>query len=97
MAGRRSSPTSVSPYVYLVNRTTGAATPIGVGPFEPTLNGTSFGFDLNPMVDRIRLTSNFTQNLRLQPDTGTVAATDGALWPPAAPSRAAASARSGRR
>ena len=69
--------------VYLVNRTTGAATPIGVGPFEPALNGTSFGFDFNPMVDLIRLTSNFTQNLRLQPDTGTVAATDGALSYPA--------------
>lgn len=48
-------------------------------PFTPALSGTEFGFDFNPTVDRIRVTSNTGQNLRLNPDTGAVAATDLAL------------------
>lgn len=39
----------------------------------------NFGFDFNPTVDRIRVTSNTGQNLRVHPDTGVVAAIDGAL------------------
>ena len=46
---------------------------------SPTLlNGTSFGFAFNPVVDRIRIVSDTTQNLRVNPDTG-VAIVDGAL------------------
>ena len=61
--------------MYLINSTTGAATQIGAdGAF--TLNGTSFGFDFNPTVDRIRVTSNALQNLRLNPNNGALAATD---------------------
>jgi hypothetical protein len=45
------------------------------------LSGTSFGFDFNPTVDRIRCISNTGQNLRLHPETGLVAAVDGALNP----------------
>jgi hypothetical protein len=44
-----------------------------------TLNGNSFGFDFNPTVDRIRLVSDADQDLRLNPNDGTVAGTDGAL------------------
>lgn len=65
--------------LFAVDAASGAATPIGSGPFMPTLFGSGFGFDFNPTVDRIRLTSNFGQNLRLQPDMGTVAATDSSL------------------
>ena len=36
------------------------------GPFG-ALNGTAFGFDFNPTVDRIRIVSNAGQNLRLHP------------------------------
>ncbi|QNP51889.1 DUF4394 domain-containing protein [Hymenobacter qilianensis] len=36
-------------------------------------------FDFNPTVDRIRLVTSTGQNLRLHPETGTVAATDGAI------------------
>ena len=46
---------------------------------RPPLAGASFGFDFNPTVDRIRLTSDARQNLRLNPDTGATAAVDGAL------------------
>ena len=61
--------------LYLINATTGAATQIGsAGAF--TLNGTSFGIDFNPTVDRIRITSNTGQNLRINPNDGTLTATD---------------------
>lgn len=61
--------------LYTINLTTGALTQVGTdGGF--TLNGTRFGFDFNPTVDRIRLVSNTEQNLRLNPITGGLAATD---------------------
>jgi hypothetical protein len=64
--------------LYQINRTTGAATQVGsAGAF--TLSGTSFGFDFNPVVDRIRVVSNSDQNLRLNPNDGTLTATDTAL------------------
>jgi len=65
--------------LYVIDTETGQATAVGTAPFSPALDGTEFGFDFNPTVDRIRVTSNRGQNLRLHPDTGVVAATDGAL------------------
>lgn len=66
--------------LYVVNLATGALTAVGTaGAF--TLAGTSFGFDFNPTVDRIRVVSNTGQNLRLNPNDGTLAATDGTLNP----------------
>lgn len=41
-------------------------------------NGSSFGFDFNPAVDRIRAVSDTEQNLRINPNTG-VPIVDGAL------------------
>jgi hypothetical protein len=72
--------------VYVVDRVTGLATP--VGPAFGALSGTAFGFDFNPTVDRIRVVSNSGQNLRLHPDTGALAATDSVLTPAAAVSAA---------
>ena len=64
--------------LYTINLTSGVATGIGsAGAF--TLNGTSFGVDFNPTVDRIRVISDADQNLRLNPITGGLAATDGIL------------------
>ncbi len=65
--------------LYSVQRTRAIATPIGANPFMPALAGAAFGFDFNPMVDRIRVVSGSGQNLRLNPDTGAVAFSDGAL------------------
>ena len=65
--------------VVTVDTTTGAATIIGTAAFTPALTGTSFGVDFNPQADRIRLHSDAEQNLRLNPLTGVVAATDTAL------------------
>jgi len=65
--------------LYRIDAATGAATAIGAAPIVPPLAGTSFGFDFNPTVDRIRVASDARQNLRLNPDTGATAAVDGPL------------------
>lgn len=65
--------------LYTLSVRTGAVMPIGMGPFAPLVSGDAIGFDFNPTVDRIRLTTTNGQNLRLNPDTGAVAFTDGAL------------------
>ncbi|ACO48132.1 DUF4394 domain-containing protein [Deinococcus deserti] len=64
--------------IYTIDLASGAATPVGA-PFTPVLEGTSFGFDFNPVVDRIRVVSNTGQDLRVHPDTGAVAGVDGRL------------------
>ena len=58
--------------LYTLDPGTGAATQVGTGTFAVPLNGTSFGFDFNPVPDRIRVVSDAEQNLRLHPDTGAV-------------------------
>jgi len=65
--------------LYRIEAATGQATAIGTTAFVPALNGTTFGFDFNPTVDRIRVTADSGQNLRLNPDTGANAAVDGSL------------------
>ena len=67
--------------LYTLNTSSGAATAIGTAPFATLLVGTSFGFDFNPTVDRIRCIGNLGLNLRLHPETGVVAAVDGSLNP----------------
>ncbi len=67
--------------IYAINMSSGAATMVGTLPFTTLLIGTSFGFDFNPTVDRIRVVSNTGQNLRLNPNDGTVAAVDMPLNP----------------
>ncbi len=65
--------------IYVINITSGAARAIGTTAFTPALAGSVAAFDFNPTVDRIRLISTGGQNLRLNPETGTVAATDGLI------------------
>ena len=67
--------------LYAINMANGAAAQVGAGPFTTPLAGTSFGFDFNPTVDRIRVVSNTGQNLRLDPNTGSIASVDGNLNP----------------
>jgi hypothetical protein len=59
--------------LYTIDHETGEATAVG-GPVA--LQGSQFGFDFNPTVDRIRVASASGQNLRLHPDTGALAGTD---------------------
>ncbi len=47
---------------------------------DTALSGTSFGVDFNPVPDRLRVTSDTGQNLRINVDTG-VTITDGAINP----------------
>src|SRR4029450_11321590 len=65
-----------SSHLYTINTTTGLATFVGATPFSPALSGTAFGFDFNPVPDRIRVVSTDTSNFRLNPNDGTVAGTD---------------------
>ena len=60
--------------LYTINLSTGLASVIGA-PGAFTLNGTSFGFDFNPTVDRIRVVSDTDRNVRLTP-AGGLAGTD---------------------
>lgn len=57
--------------IYTINLGNGLATGVG-GPLSTTLNGGVFGFDFNPMIDRIRVTSDVNQNLVVNPDTGAI-------------------------
>lgn len=63
--------------LYTINTQTGVATAIGTAPFTPAISGNVLGFDFNPTVDRLRLVTSTGQNLRLNPENGTVAFTDG--------------------
>lgn len=65
--------------IYVIDPVSGAAHPVNATPFTPALNGTEFGFDFNPVVDRIRITSDGDQNFRIHPDTGAIAGSDTAL------------------
>jgi hypothetical protein len=58
--------------LYTLNEDTAQLTPVGAAPFAVKLDGSQFGFDFNPVVDRIRVISSTSQNLRLHPDTGAV-------------------------
>jgi hypothetical protein len=72
--------------LYTIDVTTGAATHVAAlaadaadmtNPFT-ALNGTNFGFDFNPLADRLRIVSDARQNLRIIATTGAVT-TDGNL------------------
>ncbi|HVY63597.1 MAG TPA: DUF4394 domain-containing protein [Gammaproteobacteria bacterium] len=72
--------------LYTVDTTTGMATLKSTLSADPTdttnpftsLSGTNFGVDFNPTVDRLRVTSDTGQDLRINVDTGAVI-TDGTL------------------
>jgi hypothetical protein len=60
--------------LYTINSATGAATLVAA--LSVPLNGFVFGFDFNPMADRIRVIGSEGQNLRVNPTDG-VAIEDG--------------------
>ena len=61
--------------VYAIDANTGVATAVGPdGAF--TLDGTSFGFDFNPVPDRIRITSDADQNIRVNPNDNSLSGAD---------------------
>ena len=65
--------------LYIINQQSGNSRVVGAAAFTPAVSGTLAAIDFNPTVDRIRLVTNTGQNLRLNPETGAVAATDLAI------------------
>ncbi len=59
--------------LYSLSVRTGQATPLGV-PIATT--GTTFGVDFDPTADRLRIVTDTGRNLRLDPNTGALVATD---------------------
>ncbi|PSR56131.1 hypothetical protein AHMF7605_22810 [Adhaeribacter arboris] len=55
--------------IYTVNAASGAV--MEVGKLTTRLSGSVFGFDFNPVADRIRIVSSNEQNLRVNPDDAT--------------------------
>jgi hypothetical protein len=53
--------------LYTLNKLTGALTDIGA---RTPINGTAFGFDFNPVIDRIRVVSNTDSNYVYNPNDG---------------------------
>ncbi|MDZ4658682.1 MAG: DUF4394 domain-containing protein [Bythopirellula sp.] len=57
--------------LYTVDVNTGVATEVPPpGAFTPTLNGFNFGFDFNPVIDRLRVVSDVNKNYVLNPNDG---------------------------
>lgn len=56
--------------IYLINQTTGVAAAIGTAALSPTLSGTAFDMDFDPVADRIRIVSDTGQSLRVNPADG---------------------------
>src|SRR6478672_4508280 len=54
--------------LYIIDPVSAVATPVG-GTLAVALNGSAFGFDFNPTTDRIRITSDTDQNLRVDPNS----------------------------
>lgn len=67
--------------LYTIDERTGRATRlITSSPFGNTFAfGASFGFDFNPVVDRLRIVNDSDQNFRIVPNDGSLAGTDGTL------------------
>jgi len=61
--------------VYRVSPISAIATAEGPR-FSPVLRGGAFGFDINPVPDKIRITSDANQNLRVNPDGGALTMAD---------------------
>lgn len=70
---------STASIIYIIDATTGKARAVTSTAFSPALAGEVVSLDFNPVVDRIRIVTNTGQNLRLNPETGLVVATDGAI------------------
>lgn len=58
--------------LYTIDKKTAQATAVSKQPFTPALAGQGWGMDFNPVVDKIRVVTEFDQNLRLDPLTGAV-------------------------
>jgi hypothetical protein len=65
--------TNFNRLVMILNPATGAATVVGS---PANLVGNSYGFDFNPVPDRVRIVNDNDQNIRANPNDGTLTGTD---------------------
>jgi hypothetical protein len=66
---------------YVLDTDTAIARPIGSSATVPGFGDATTGFDFNPNVDRIRVTTATDENFRLNPNNGAVAGDDANLSP----------------
>jgi hypothetical protein len=72
--------------LYKLDVLSGAATEVPPpGPFTPVLGGSTFGFDFNPVIDRIRVVSNSKKNYVLNPNDGSASGVTDLFYGPADP------------
>lgn len=71
--------------LYTLDTATGVATMVGPGPFTPAISGSNFGFDFNPVIDKIRLDSDTNANYVLDPDAGTATVVTDLFYGPGDP------------
>jgi hypothetical protein len=69
--------------LYTIDPLSGATKAVGT-PYTP-LNGPTFGFSFDPVRDQIRVVSDQGQNLRIDPNTGTVTADPMLFFAPSDP------------
>jgi hypothetical protein len=62
--------------LYRIDLVTGAATQVGAAPVLAPVDGTDYGMDFNPAVDRVRVVNDGNENLRLNPNNGALAGDD---------------------
>ena len=62
--------------LYVISPSTGVAGAVGTFSGAGDLPAGNYGFDFNPSVDRIRVTTDTGLNFRLNPNTGGIAGTD---------------------
>lgn len=63
--------------LYSLATTSAIASKVSFAPFAEPLDGTAFGFAFDPVSDLARVTSNTSENIRLEAETGTVTNVDG--------------------
>jgi hypothetical protein len=68
--------------LYTLNPATGSASPVS---FISTLNGFSFGFDFNPVIDRIRNVAETNMNRVINPNDGSTTVATNLFYGPADP------------
>lgn len=78
--GIANTPDNDTGRLYRLSLDTGRATQVGSAPFSTLLaDSASYGFDFDPVNDWIRLVNDDDQNLRINPDNGTLRGDDNKL------------------
>ncbi len=75
--------------LYTLSTASATVSMVGTGPFSPPINGTAFGFDFNPVIDRIRLDSDVDKNYVLNPNDGSATEVTDLFYGPGDPNQGA--------